>query len=480
MWEKIERGGPGMYRVVVESLTTTLYNIILPKLQWWRWTGIDAPGGTRGHWGWIPKSSLLSGSWDKSWSQATRTLRVLCRDPRNPTKVIGESQIQFMAHTQDPSDFASGDFKAILHDEPPVYPIWEENEARTMRVNGRMALAMTWPSDPAINVDWLFDEMYEPGQPGPAKHKDKIWLNLYTTDNPHLDQSAVASQAEVWSEETKQVRIYGQTIRFSNRIHPLFTDSTKWWCFDCKKPVIAVESKCTTCKSDFIQPYNHVREFDTQQHWPTVCVVDPHPRKPHCFGWYQVDPSDDLWQVLEMEIDADLEEVAEAVHKVEKNMGLNVKMRLMDPNMGASPASALQRNVSWQEEFASVGLQFDLADRSEVGRDRVNTYLRPDPKTLQPRLHVHPRCTATILQMKRFSWADFKVALDRGQKEHPKEKYDDFPALKRYLLNSNPEFGMLQVGAPILQRPMRGSQRRSSATVEHYQKRRGHGHRASL
>src|SRR5260221_325011 len=33
--------GPINCRVTVESLTTTLEPIILPKLQWFRWTGVD-------------------------------------------------------------------------------------------------------------------------------------------------------------------------------------------------------------------------------------------------------------------------------------------------------------------------------------------------------------------------------------------------------------------------------------------------------
>jgi hypothetical protein len=42
-----------------------------------------------------------------------------------------------------------------------------------MRVDGRlMLLAMTWPDDPSIAVDWLYDEVYEPGKSGqrPENH----------------------------------------------------------------------------------------------------------------------------------------------------------------------------------------------------------------------------------------------------------------------------------------------------------------------
>ena len=101
--------GPINVRVVVESLTTTLHPIILPKLMWWQWQGADSPGGLRGHWGWMPPHVLKQGQWVSSWSDKYRIRRHYCVDPENPDGIIGESTWQFMAHTQDATDFASGD-----------------------------------------------------------------------------------------------------------------------------------------------------------------------------------------------------------------------------------------------------------------------------------------------------------------------------------------------------------------------------------
>src|SRR3990167_6273182 len=50
--------GPISCRLVLESLTTTLHPTILPKLQFWKWSGTDKQGGERGHWGWIPRYCL--------------------------------------------------------------------------------------------------------------------------------------------------------------------------------------------------------------------------------------------------------------------------------------------------------------------------------------------------------------------------------------------------------------------------------------
>ena len=463
--------GPINVRLTVESLTTTLEPVIFPKLQWWKWSGAPPHGGDKGHWGWIPKNCLIDGDWQKSYSAKTRTLRVLCRDPDDPSKILGESTWQFMSFDQDSSDFASGEFHICAHDEPPPSPIWHENESRVMSVGGRMLLAMTWPDDPSIPVDWLFNEVYEPARAGA---KDIEWLELWTTDNQNIDQEGVAHQQEKWSEEIKNVRIYGRPIRFSNRIHPEFTEITKTWCFKCNESVTLVERQleylphlgavapapkvCPKCFSENTIDYNHVVEFQTGYAWPTIFVIDPHPRKPHMFLWVQITPADD-WQVIaDGNSKGDCTEVRQEVEQLETELGIQVVVRLVDPNMGASP-SGQRREVTWQDEFAAAGLALDLADDSSVGRTRINTFLKPDPDTYQPRLIVHPRCRDTIYQMNRYSWGEYKKSVDRDQKQQPKDTYSDYPTCLKYLANMEPRFHFLKEGGKVVGRVRRTASR---------------------
>lgn len=449
--------GPIQCRLTVESLTTTLEPIIIPKMQWWHWTGVDKQGGTRGHWGIVPKNCLIDGDWQKSYSQKLRLLRLLCRDPENPDRVLGESTLQFMSVDQDPSDFASGDFHICGHDEPPSLAIWRENEARTMRVDGRLLLAMTWPDDPSINVDWLYNEVYEPGR---QKNDPQIdWFELWTTENSNLKQEAVAAQAQKWSQEITSVRIYGRPIRFSNRIHPELTDQTKQWCFPCDKSVITAphdgKEVCQHCGSDKTVEYNHVREFETSHSWPTVFLIDPHPRRKHCLLWVQISPADDWYVVAEAQVDGDCVDVKKECDRIESELGLFVAQRMTDPNMGASPAGSSRtdgRPVTWQDEFARAGLRLDLADDSGVGRARINTMLKVDPDTLQPRLIVHPRCKDTVYQFLRYSWENYSAKIDKDPKQVPKDRYSDFPSLIKYLANSEPSFRFLRSGGQVLRR----------------------------
>lgn len=452
--------GPIRVRVVCESITTVLYPTMLPKLQHWNWTGADEQGGERGHWGWIPPYCLRDRDWARSWSEKFRILTVICRDPNNLDHVLGESIFQFMSYDQAATDFASGDYHIVIHDEPPPLDIWRENEARTMRVAGRLLLSMTWPDDPSIPVDWIFDEIYEPGQD--PNRKDIEWVNLYTTDNRHMNQDAIKLQSKSWTEETRRVRIYGQPIRFSNRVHPLFTDQTQHWCYVCGKTTIPEENPralteydkllCSSCGGTNVTAFNHVREFDIADKWPVIWALDPHPRKPHMALWVMVDPSDDLWVPAEVSVEGDPTDVRREVDHIESTLGLNTTSRLIDPNMGRSPSSS-KRGIVWQDDFDAAGLVTELADDSEVGRKHLNQYLKPDDRRLQPRVHIHPRCKQTIAQVKRYSWDEYKRATEKDQKQTPKPKYDDFPTLLKYVMNSNPTFSALRGIGQRYQRP---------------------------
>jgi len=447
--------GPMRCRVVVESLLNTLWNVMLPKFQHWSWNGPDSPGGLKGHWGWIPKTSLFGHSWDKAFSKELRTIRILCRDPDNPARILGESSISFMSKDNDPEDFASGEFHMIIEDEPPTFAIHEENMVRVRSVNGRVLLSMTWPTDAAIPVSWLYDDVYELGMPGPNKDPDIDWFELDSRDNPHQDMKGLEFDIRQYGKDSARfhVRIEGKPIKMASRVHPLFTDRNSRWCFDCveERHVLDVtDPACAECSGRNTTVFNHVQEAGYQSD-PIIYCLDPHPRKPHMMMWVAITPHDDFYQVAEECVDGSPSEVWEVVQETERKYSLKVVKRIMDPNMGAS-SPGLNRGVSWQAEFAKFGLMCDFADNSMIGQKTVNDYLQPDPDTFVPRIHVHPRCEVTIKQFRRFQWDSHKTGAEKGLKEKTKEVDDDFPALWRYCVNLNPNYRFLRMGAPVLGR----------------------------
>lgn len=442
--------GPINCRVVVESITNTLETIILPKLQWWQWQGVDQAGGNRGHYGWIPKHCLIKGEWDESWTARTRTLEIRFYDPTSGS-YRGLSRIQFMSYDQDTSDFASGDFHLVLHDEPPKEGIWVENAVRTARVKGRMFLSMTWPDDPSISVDWLIDRVYNKCIPGKERDPNYEMVEMYATENRNLDQDAIAEMARNLTAAERATRIYGQHLRLANRVHPLFTDTEHTWCFECQDLTLQTEKgACGTCSSSSVVSFIHTStQLESNPLYPVICALDPHPRKPHMLIWVQVSPDDDLHQLYEMEVDGSPDVVALHVNELESENGWKHIRRLMDPNMGHQ-SSSVDRETTWQDSFERAGLSFDLADDGGVGRQAIDDYLKPDSFTNKPRIQVHERCIKTIQQMKRYSWEDHKKTLEKDQKQKTKAKNDDYPTLWKYILNSQPDFrGLKALGAPM-------------------------------
>jgi len=467
IWDEVRPKfrGPISCRIVLESLTTTLDAMMLPKLQFWKWNGAGQHGGTQGHWGWIPKFCLKGGSWEKAYHTKNRIITVLCRNPDNEDEILGESTFQIMSHDQDPSDFASGEFHIILVDEPPRLAIWRELEARIMSVGGRLCLAMTWPDDPSIPVDWIHDEVYEKGVLGPSKAPDIECFELHSTDNPHIDQAAVRAQMATWTDDMRQIRIFGRSIRFSNRIHPLFTDTPQHWSFAAGKVVYPdVDGVCPETRSRDVIEFCHVRRCDPSRIFPTVFCLDPHPRKPHMFFWAQIDGNDDVSIILEGAIDASPQDLRDLVFHMEQSHSLRVADRLIDPNMGRSPSSAQQRGLTWQDEFAEVGLNCSLADDSDVGRGMINEYLQPDLHSMRPRLTIDIGCQQTIFQMKRYVWDNYRRQDERDLKQVPKSKHDDYPTMIKYLMNSKPTFALLHHGAQAVHYN-RGYEKRTAVRV---------------
>jgi len=457
--------GPISCRMTVESLTTTLYPTILPKLQWNQWTGIDEPWGERGHFGWIPKFSLINANWKSSWDTKLRILKMHCRDPHT-MEIVGQSTIQFMSKDQDPQDFASGEFHICAHDEPPTEAIWRENEMRCMSVGGRMMLAMTWYDDPAIAVDYLYDNIYEPGIDPNVENID--WVNYWTVDNPNLDQAAIAITESKHSKEINDVRLRGQPIRFSGRIHPGFQNHTQNWCFDCHESITIVAERCSHCKGENIQEYSHVQEFEHDRSWPVVYVLDMHPRKPHMMTWWSVNPADDYWCVAEWEEKGDPIATRESMDQIEGDLGLDVKRWLCDPKMGAQNASHT-RETTWQQAFNDALVPVELADPSGVGIETINHLLEPDPHTRMPRMLWHPRCSGSIQHFSRFAWSNYKRALEKEQNQKPGDKYSDYPAMARYLVNANLTFDFLSIDDHMIRKI--GKQRLSNYKSRQKQQR---------
>lgn len=436
VYPKVKLRPPIRARLVCTSLTNTWDAVIRPKLQYWQWNGAGDPGGDRGHWGWIPKRFLINGKWGDSWSEKQRTLTL-----------TNNSTLQINSYDQAVEDFSGSSLHLILHDEGPPAAIYRENKMRTIDVGGRLMIAFTPPDDTSSSWDaaWIYDELYVKGLPGPSKDPHIDAFTLFTEENRILSLDEVQVIARGLTPEQREVRLKGAFMHLGGRIYKQFTDRARNWCFTCSDLVLSTDEKCATCSNRTITLCHVVEPFEIRHEWPVYFALDPHPRKPHAMAWFVVTPSDELFQVAELEVDGEPAAVWQKVKDLEREMGLeNVVRRLMDPNMGKSPSgSGGRRNRTVEEDFASVGLRCDMADDN---RDTARTFIRsrliPDPRTERPLLGIFNTCTQTVFQLNRYSWDEWsrgRVEL-RDPKPTPQDKYSDFPTILGYVCNANPSF----------------------------------------
>jgi phage terminase large subunit-like protein len=427
-------------RIVCESLTNTWAQVIRPKLQWNQWNGRGARGGPDGHWGWVPRDMLIRGKWDDSWSEKERTLTLL-----------NGSTLQVMSYDQDVQDFSGGSFHVIQCDEGPPADIWRENTMRTIDTDGFLRIGFTPPDEESTSwkAAWIHSEIYEPGIRG---NPGIDCVQLYTEDNRILDAASILEVTAGMSEKQKAVRLRGEFMHLSGRIYKYYTDSPQIWCFRCNDTAFVRENQCVVCHGSDLTTFQHlIPSFSEAFRWPIAFMIDPHPRKPHMMSWFAISPSDDIFQVAELEIDGEAEEVKKAVDDMEYALGMEVFMRGMDPNMGESPAAVTnKRGKTVRDEFDAVGLRCKMMDDCRyTAMHSVKTYLKPDPRSREPRFHIFDTCTQTDYQLRNWLWdehATAQTSAKRDPKGVPQEKNSDFPTLLGYFLNENPTYSGAAVG----------------------------------
>ena len=379
-----------------------------------------------------------------------------CLEVEGTHEFIANGVVTGNSHDQDLTDFSGASLHRIGVDEGPKAAVWRENVMR-MREGGSISIAMTPPDDESASWDaaWVF-ELYESGLPGPNQAPDVESFTLFSEDNPYTDKQALADMVRDLTEAQKEVRMHGHFMHLSGRIYPTYSDRSKQWCFQCGKPTLVFEGKqCSACKSENIAAYCHLIEpFQQAFTWPCIMAIDPHPRKPHCVAWYTVSPSDDIYQVAEIEIDDTPVNVKKAVDKLENSLHLRVSRRLMDPNMGESPSTtSVVRHETVKEAFDRVGLRCAMSDDNRTtAQMKIKEYLKVDSRTMQPRFIVFNTCKKTNYQMLHYSWGEWAryTSDQRDPKPVPKDKDSDFPTLLGYVMNDNPSYRSLQGSVNVI------------------------------
>lgn len=333
----------------------------------------------------------------------------------------------------------------VGHDELPPADIYRENRIRTLDVRGQIYTAFTPPDEIGASrsdVSWFFDEIYERGLDGPTRDKTIETITLHTERNKFLLAEDVQDIASKLTEAQKEVRLYGRFIHLSGVIYALFSERLNFWCYKCERKILPLGSECPYCRSDDIGDFSHVIDpFIIPATWPVIFAIDPHPRKPDMMGWFAISPSDNIFQIGEMEVEGTADDIKKAVEAWERANRIYPVKRLMDPNIATESNDKMRRGWTLRQEYDEAGLRCDLAiDEMNAGVNEVQQLLKPDPYTRMPRYQIFRNCKTTIHAFGRWSWDEHSRTSDREAKERPRDKFKDPMDVVRYAAMDHPSY----------------------------------------
>lgn len=355
---------------------------------------------------WLPKSYLINGSWEQSYSKERHVLTL-----------NNGSFVEFMSQDQDLDKFAGSSRHFIHFDEECPQSIFKECLARLVDTGGVWWMSQT----PVEGMEWIYDEIYQPAKEG---KKDIGIVEAQITDNPSLTKEAIDRFLDMLPPEERDVRAKGQYVHLGGSVFPDFSPLTH--CIPKGQFVPQSEDRI-------------IRTMDSGFTNPTVWL------------WLAVS-SDGTITVFREHYQAKLtvEEHAKIVNQITKEIesqyGCEVWLTTGDP---AIKQTKEHTGTSILQEYQKHGIYISVdtipRDR-RIGLQKIQQYMRMNPKTKRPWLQITDDCPHLIAELPKLKWkrwASAKVAEQNNRQEDIRDKdnhcYDALKYAMTFMDDLTPE-----------------------------------------
>ena len=361
---------------------------------------------------WLPKKYLINGSWEESYSRERHVLTL-----------NNGSFVEFMSQDQDLDKFAGSSRHFVHFDEECPKTVWQECLARLVDTDGDWWMSQT----PVQGMEWIFEDVYIPAKEGT---KDIGIVEASMEDNPTLSKEAIARYMESLSPEEQLIRKNGQYIHLGGSVFPEF-------------------SPVTHCipRGKFRPNEKHriIRTMDSGYTNPTVWL------------WMAVDEDGTIIVFREhYAAKLNVAEHARIVNTVTKEILDQSHAELFlttgDP---AIKQTKEHTGTSILQEYAKHGIYIAVdaipTDR-RVGLEKIQAYMKTNPKTGKPYLMFTDDCTHLIAELPKLKWkkhASIKVAEQKNKLEDIRDKdnhcYDALKYAMTFMSDLTPDNSVVQV-----------------------------------
>lgn len=334
---------------------------------------------------WIPPSELVDGSWERSYSNARKTLTF-----RNG------STVELKTHQQEVESFAGVPLHWVWFDEECPSAIFNECRLRLIDFNGVWYMTMT----PVEGQDWIFDRFIVTA----AKNVDMFEVNI--DDNPHLNKEALALLDDDLDDDEKKVRRQGIFVPKGGLILKEF---------DYNRHVIRGNRPIPPDWTIY-ESYDHGYNAPTAILWH---AVSPQGKVVTFYEWYKRQLT--------------IKQHAAKVHELRKEMGIMPSLSVCDPSMsqirGETGTSAIQI-------YRDNGINLVPAKKDVAGRiNKMNEYFEFDM------WHITDNCVNTIKEARGYAFKIYnsaKIADRNNVREEPNKKNDHAMDSSGYFFNFMP------------------------------------------
>lgn len=368
-----------------------------------------------------------------------------------------ETQIEFMASTQELDAFMSVQRSAYYQDEEIERLKWDESLKRLLKEGGDANVSIT----PVRGLDWMYDSVWcradkiyrskticeRYGYPPVEEMGTKNGIECFcwaTDDNPALTQDHIEQIFSNFDDpdELAMAR-YGIFRQVSGRIYKLFD------------PAVHVKPYDKYFDPNLFRSFWHYR------------IIDYHPQKPWAVTWLGISPRNEwfVWNELEARHEhrttLEIRDEIKQMSLLDEDEAFN-RMTLYDPlantkqgNTGYSVADDLRmgeyglRRMEAADTKNSVtggrmnikmrlknslicGVPSNNFNKSEIQEPRYGVYL--------PTLWILDNCKKHIEHLKNWRYIDYKQEFVKAVKVVKREgqKFSDFPRNLEFLGSLDP------------------------------------------
>jgi len=330
-------------RVVGVDFSSGIDKILLPQFQQW-----------------VPKSLLINGSWDDSYSKERRVLTL-----------ENGSFVEFMSYDQDLQKFAGTSRHFVHFDEEPPELVYDECRARLVDTNGDWWMTLT----PVEGMEYIYEQVYLPGKEG---HPSFGVIEVEMTDNPYLDKGAIEEYLSSLTPEQRAIREKGQFIQVGGAVFKEFNQL-----------------------SHTMPPEN----FKLTGRHRVYVSIDYGWRDPTAILWHAVAPDGQIVTFAEhYQSHMTIAEHAEVFHKMNRDLGVEPYLVVGDPALAQTNGV---KGTSYQQEFNlhNMNVVIDIIPKQiGVGLNKMQQYMKVNPNTQRPFWQITDDCPNLISELSKLKY----------------------------------------------------------------------------